>query len=146
MRIVVLGQSGQVATELQRRAKAANAHLTVLGREAADLSDPASAAAVLRGLIGNADAVINAAAYNAVVFDSAQTYLDHWFALVDNGLDDIADKIISTDPAARELENRALIFSRELDPVWTKIDMMVWAETSDYMITILRNQEIEQPR
>ena len=86
------------------------------------------------------------AAYNAVVFDSAQTYLDHWFALVDNGLDDIADKIISTDPAARELENRALIFSRELDPVWTKIDMMVGAETSDYMITILRNQEIEQPR
>jgi len=66
MRIVVLGQSGQVATELQRRAKAANAHLTVLGREAADLSDPASAAAVLRGLIGNADAVINAAAYTAV--------------------------------------------------------------------------------
>ncbi|ARN73165.1 hypothetical protein [Oceanicoccus sagamiensis] len=85
-------------------------------------------------------------AYNGIVFESAQTYLDHWISLVDNGLDDIADKVVSTDPATREQQNRALIFSRELDPVWQKIDMMVGAETSDYMITVLRNQEIEQPR
>ncbi len=85
-------------------------------------------------------------AYDAIVFKSAQTYLDHWLNLVDNGLDDIADQVVSSDPAAREAQNRALIFSRELDPVWQKIDMMVGAETSDYMITVLRDREAGQPR
>lgn len=88
----------------------------------------------------------DAKAYEETVFDSAETYLNHWYDLVDNGLDDIADQIIAGDPAERERKNRALIFSRELDPVWQKIDMMVGEETSDYMISILRNQEIEEPR
>ena len=84
--------------------------------------------------------------YEAAVFPSADKYLNHWFDLVDNGIDDVASDVIAGDPAEREKRNRALIFSRELDPVWQKIDMMVGAETSDYMITVLRNQEIEQPR
>ncbi len=66
MRAVVFGQSGQVATELQRQAGAAGANLIVLGREAADLSAPQNAASVLRGLIKSVDVVINAAAYTAV--------------------------------------------------------------------------------
>lgn len=70
----------------------------------------------------------------------------NWFELVDGGVEDIADQIVAGDPAMRELNNRALIFSRELDPVWNKIDMMVGAETSDYMIGVLRNQQKEQPR
>lgn len=85
-------------------------------------------------------------AYTDVVFKSADFYLQHWFKMFDEGLDDLADGIISVDPALRERENRALIFSRELDPVWAKIDMMVGEETSNYMISVLRNQEIEQPR
>lgn len=66
MRVVVFGQSGQVATELQRQASAFGANLTVLGREAADLSNPEAAARVLKGLVQTSDVVINAAAYTAV--------------------------------------------------------------------------------
>ncbi len=66
MRAIVLGQSGQVATELQRCAGAAGVSLVVLGREAADLSNPAAAAGVLDRLLPEADVVINAAAYTAV--------------------------------------------------------------------------------
>jgi dTDP-4-dehydrorhamnose reductase len=59
MKVLVFGRTGQVATELQRRAE-----VTVLGREQADLMDPAACAAA----VGQADAdvVINAAAWTAV--------------------------------------------------------------------------------
>lgn len=59
MSILVFGKTGQVATELQRQAK-----VTALGRNLADLSDPAACAATIRA---HAPAVvINAAAYTAV--------------------------------------------------------------------------------
>lgn len=57
--ILVFGKSGQVATELQRQAD-----VVALGRDEADLSDPAACAAVIfdkQPLV-----VINAAAYTAV--------------------------------------------------------------------------------
>jgi len=57
--ILVFGKTGQVATELQRQAD-----VLALGRDAADLTDPAACAeAILRYKPG---AVINAAAYTAV--------------------------------------------------------------------------------
>ncbi len=71
MRAVVFGQSGQVASELQRQAASVGAHLIVLGREAADQSNPVAAAQTLRNLVRNTDVVINAAAYTAV--DRAET-------------------------------------------------------------------------
>lgn len=59
MTILVFGKTGQVATELQRRAD-----VLALGRDAADLTDPAACAeAIARHA---PDAVINAAAYTAV--------------------------------------------------------------------------------
>jgi dTDP-4-dehydrorhamnose reductase len=60
MQLLVLGSTGQVATELRRRAPCA----TFLGREAADLTDPRA----VRRIVAEAaaDAVINAAAYTAV--------------------------------------------------------------------------------
>lgn len=58
--ILVFGQTGQVATELQRLQPDA----VCLGRSQADLSDPAACAAVIRN--HSPDAVINAAAYTAV--------------------------------------------------------------------------------
>lgn len=64
MRILVFGKTGQVATELQLQAD-----ITALGRDAADLSDPAACAAVIAA--SDCDAVINAAAYTAV--DRAET-------------------------------------------------------------------------
>ena len=63
MRVLVFGQTGQVATELARQA-APDMAMTCLGRDRADLSDPAACAAVIAA--SDADVVINAAAYTAV--------------------------------------------------------------------------------
>ena len=60
MRLLVFGRSGQVATELARRAGDA----LLLDRDRADLTDPAACAAAIRAHAP--DAVINAAAYTAV--------------------------------------------------------------------------------
>ncbi len=57
--ILVFGRTGQVATELQRQAD-----VLALGRDRADLSDPAACAAAIRA--HRPSAVINAAAYTAV--------------------------------------------------------------------------------
>ena len=68
MKLLVFGSTGQVATELIRRAPA-GLTVTALGRDAADLTDPeACARAVAKA---EADAVINAAAFTAV--DRAET-------------------------------------------------------------------------
>jgi dTDP-4-dehydrorhamnose reductase len=63
MKVLVFGKTGQVATELVRRA-GPGLQVTALGRDTADLSDPAACAAAIMG--SDADAVINAAAYTAV--------------------------------------------------------------------------------
>ena len=63
MKVLVFGQTGQVATELQRRCPP-GWQMMGLDRRAADLSDPKACAAVIRD--HDADAVINAAAYTAV--------------------------------------------------------------------------------
>ncbi|MBC2834922.1 dTDP-4-dehydrorhamnose reductase [Paragemmobacter straminiformis] len=63
MRVLVFGKTGQVAQELARRLPA-GVMAEFLGRDRADLSDPASCAAAVRA--ARADAVINAAAWTAV--------------------------------------------------------------------------------
>jgi dTDP-4-dehydrorhamnose reductase len=65
MRLLVFGKTGQVARELQRLAPDAR----YLGRDEADLSDPAACAAAITA--ADVDAVINAAAWTAV--DKAET-------------------------------------------------------------------------
>ena len=62
MKILLFGETGQVAREVQRRAGAAT--LEVLGRDAADFTDPAACAACVAET--DADAIINAVAYTAV--------------------------------------------------------------------------------
>jgi dTDP-4-dehydrorhamnose reductase len=64
MTILVFGHSGQVATELR-----AQAAVIALGRDAADLTNPAACAAAIRA--HRPRAVVNAAAYTAV--DRAET-------------------------------------------------------------------------
>lgn len=68
LRILVFGQTGQVARELVRRAPP-GVVLTTLGRSGADLADPASCAAAIAQ--AEVEAVINAAAWTAV--DKAET-------------------------------------------------------------------------
>ncbi len=65
MKLLVFGKTGQVARELQRLAPDA----IFLGRDEADLLNPAACAAAI--MASNADAVINAAAWTAV--DKAET-------------------------------------------------------------------------
>lgn len=68
MRLLVFGQTGQVAQELARRLPS-DMTATFLGRDTADLMDPAACAAAIAAQ--DADAVINAAAWTAV--DKAET-------------------------------------------------------------------------
>lgn len=68
MRLLVFGQTGQVARELARRLPP-DVTATFLSRDAADLSAPATCAAAVAAQ--DADAVINAAAWTAV--DRAET-------------------------------------------------------------------------
>ncbi len=77
MRVLVFGQTGQVAQELARRVPDGIAP-TFLGRGQADLSEPAACAAAVR--TSGADVVINAAAWTAV--DKAEA--DEAAALVVN--------------------------------------------------------------
>ena len=65
--ILVFGRTGQVARELARAARARGAPLRALGREEADLADPAACARAVEAAAGQgARAVINAAAHTAV--------------------------------------------------------------------------------
>ncbi|MBK1636854.1 dTDP-4-dehydrorhamnose reductase [Rhodovulum adriaticum] len=75
MSMLVFGATGQVATELQRRAPLAR----YLSRDQADLSDPDACAALIRQAAPSA--IINAAAYTAV--DAAEA--DEPLALRING-------------------------------------------------------------
>ena len=63
MKVLVFGKTGQVATELGRRAPA-GWKVTLLGRDAVDLSDADACAAAVAA--ADADLVINAAAWTAV--------------------------------------------------------------------------------
>lgn len=63
MKLLVFGQTGQVARELALRCPA-GVSATYLGRDRADLSNPAACAAAV--MASTADAVINAAAWTAV--------------------------------------------------------------------------------
>ena len=78
MKLLVFGQTGQVARELIRRAPAGTV-VESLDRNRADLSDPSTCADAI--MLSDADAVINAAAWTAV--DKAET--DEAAATVING-------------------------------------------------------------
>ncbi|MBY8976094.1 dTDP-4-dehydrorhamnose reductase [Rhodobacteraceae bacterium NNCM2] len=71
MKILMFGQTGQVATELQRRA-GDGIDIQALPRSEADLTDPAACAAQIAAT--DADIIINAAAYTAV--DKAEDDLE----------------------------------------------------------------------
>lgn len=71
MRVLVFGETGQVATALRKQA--GDAEVICLGRDQADLGTPDMLRAVIAAT--DADVIINAAAYTAV--DKAETDVDH---------------------------------------------------------------------
>jgi hypothetical protein len=86
----------------------------------------------------------SAAAYEQVVFAAANAYTRHWLALVDDGLGKLEGTVEGARGAERDRLNRALIFNREIDAVWSKIDGMLGQEVSDAMIGVLRNPQVEK--
>lgn len=79
-------------------------------------------------------------------FEQIQTpvngYLDHWFNLVENGIE--ADAVpASTDFAERDQLNRDAIFDPEVDKVWAQVSRLIGEETSETLRGILKNQEVE---
>lgn len=71
MKVLVFGETGQVATALRKRA--GDVALICLGRDQADLGSPDMLRAAIAAT--DADVIINAAAYTAV--DKAETDTDH---------------------------------------------------------------------
>jgi dTDP-4-dehydrorhamnose reductase len=69
MKVLVFGKTGQVARALIEAGPTMGIQITALGRDAADLTNPAACAATIAA--SDADGVINAAAYTAV--DAAET-------------------------------------------------------------------------
>ncbi len=84
-------------------------------------------------------------AFRERVYPAVESYLSHWFGLLDQGLDDIAGDIFGAMGAAREAASRALIFNREIDPVWTRVDRLLGEETSARILAALRGLEAEPP-
>ena len=74
MRVLVFGQTGQVAAELRRLADT-DLSVTSFGRDLADLREPEACAERIRSI--EADAVINAAAYTAVDAAESNELLAH---------------------------------------------------------------------
>lgn len=78
------------------------------------------------------------AAFRAT-FDTVNTYLDHWFGLVDRGIDDDATAGTTVEHlAARDAGHRGVIFNAEVDKVWNQITPMIGADAVARIIGQLR--------
>jgi hypothetical protein len=84
-----------------------------------------------------------ASAYEQQIFPVARTYVGHWIELVERGLEALESDVLGEAGAERDANNRRLLFSREIDPVWQKIDGLLGTDVSDLMIGVLRNQAVE---
>ncbi|MFJ4617128.1 hypothetical protein [Streptomyces sp. NPDC088812] len=67
----------------------------------------------------------------------AAAYLDHWLALAADFPAEAAEEVKATDLADRDRRVRALLFSREIDPVWDRVDRLLGAPTTDALRALL---------
>ncbi len=79
---------------------------------------------------------VTPAAYEQDVFPAVDEYLDHWLGLVAGGIDS-AD-VRGEWGAGRDALSRQLIFNRDIDAVWAKIDGLLGPDVSEAMIASLR--------
>ncbi|WP_254442974.1 dTDP-4-dehydrorhamnose reductase [Ruegeria sp. HKCCA4633] len=113
MKALVFGHSGQVATELRRRAQNHDVTVEALGRAGADLSNPSQCADAIQRT--DANVIINAAAYTAV--DQAEEERD------------IAQRVNADSPGAmaRAAAERGLPFLHiSTDYVFDGSGMTAW--------------------
>jgi hypothetical protein len=74
-----------------------------------------------------------------------QAYLNRWYDLLDNGIpQEVLDTLKDTDLAARDAANRAIIFNREVDPVWNLIGPLVGDVQSEMLRAQLETNEVIQ--
>jgi hypothetical protein len=72
----------------------------------------------------------NESAFKAID-ETVQSYLDHWFGIVDSGVSSAAiGDVTAGELAARDGRNKAIIFSPEVDKVWNQITPLVGEEAS----------------
>ncbi|WP_235898500.1 hypothetical protein [Parahaliea maris] len=61
--------------------------------------------------------------------ETVQAYLQHWFSVVESGISDNAFGGISGAALQqRNLANKAMLFSPEVDPVWQRIEGLIGAD------------------
>ncbi len=79
---------------------------------------------------------VTPSAYENEVFPAVDHYLSHWLGLVASGVD--SHDVNGDWGAERDALNRALIFNRDIDAVWAKIDGLLGPDVSEAMIASLR--------
>jgi hypothetical protein len=70
---------------------------------------------------------------------TVDTYLDHWFSLVEKGLSAAAlENVTEQELASRDKRNKQIIFNPTVDPVWQRIAPMVGEEAAAKQIEMLQ--------
>jgi hypothetical protein len=77
----------------------------------------------------------------AAITDPVNAYLEHWFNLLENGVGDL--RFDAETLAERDRLNRAAIFNPKVDRVWAQVDRLLGAETSAFLQSVLKNQQVE---
>ena len=74
-------------------------------------------------------------------------YFDHWASLVRSGpTSTVTNSLGQTSIAARDVANRALIFSPEVDKVWGQISGLIGEEAGASIRDLLKGKEIDEQR
>jgi hypothetical protein len=83
-------------------------------------------------LVNRADAEAFTATFKAV-----NTYLDHWFTVLEGGVTATGDTT-PAQRAARDAAHRAVIFNPDVDKVWKQITPLLGAANVEKMLGLLR--------
>ena len=75
--------------------------------------------------------------------EPVDSYLDHWFSLVENEVPtEVLADVADTDLAERDARNRGLLFSPEVDKVWAQITRLLGEEQAEAIRLLLVDNEL----
>jgi hypothetical protein len=73
------------------------------------------------------------------------TYLQQWARLVDNGISAASTQgLTPEDFTRRDRQNRAILFNKEVDPVWNQIEAAIGADVGEELRTLLKHQDSDR--
>lgn len=114
------------------------AHRDLPGLKAAQL-DPRQYAVMSPWMLVNR---ADEAAFKAT-FAAVNTYLDHWFAVLERGVSSGAQAgSTPAQRAARDAAHRAVLFNVDVDKVWKQIAPLVGADAVERMLGLLRSTRV----